>query len=192
MCTLYIKYVYRAQDANTRSILCSFGHELSQLQLTQWTEKTNAPVTVRGEIFGGNKLRTYRSFKNGFITEPYFSIIHFYCTQKYRSAYAKFRCGVAPLKIETGNYGVNRVPVEERLCETCNSVEDEFHVLMKCPLYRDDRDIRFNSISAVSEVFADLPQESQFIELMSNPLHYKIISKFMHTILNQRRYILYL
>ena len=63
-------------DANTRSILCSFGHELSQLQLTQWTEKTNAPVTVRGEIFGGNKLRTYRTFKNEFITEPYLSIIH--------------------------------------------------------------------------------------------------------------------
>ena len=129
-----MEYIYRAQDANTRSILCSFGHELSQLQLTQWTE----------------------------------------------------------LKIETGRYGVNRVPVEERLCEICNSVEDEFHVLMKCPLYRDARDICFNSISAVSEVFADLPQESQFIELMSNPLHYKIISKFMYTILNQRRYLLYL
>ena len=46
--------------------------------------------------------------------------------------------------------------------------------------------------SAVSDVFADLPQESQFIELMSNPLYYKIISKFMYTILNQRRYLLYL
>ena len=184
-----MEYVYRAQDANSRSILCSFGHELSQLQLTQWTEKLNAPVAVRGEMFGGNKLRTYRTFKNEFITEPYLSII---VHKKYRSAYAKFRCGVAPLKIETGRYGVNRVPVEERLCETCNSVEDEFHVLMKCPLYRDARDFCFNSISAVSEVFADLPQESQFIELMSNPLHYKIISKFMYTILNQRRYLLYL
>ena len=112
--------------------------------------------------------------------------------KKYRSAYAKFRYGVAPLKIEAGRYGVNRVPVEERLCEACNRVEDKFHVLMKCPLYRDARDICFNSISAVSEVFADLLQESQCIELMSNPLHYKIISKFMHTILNQRRYQLYL
>ena len=99
---------------------------------------------------------------------------------------------VTPLKIETGRYGVNRVPVEERLCEACNGVEGEFHVLIKCPLYRDARDICFNPISAVSNVFADLPQESQFIELMSNPLHYKIISKFMRTILNQRRYILYL
>ena len=95
-----MEYVYRAQDANTRSILCSFGHELSQLQLTQWT------VAVRGEKFGGNKLRTYRTFKNELITEPYLSII---VHRKYRSAYAKFRCRVAPLKIEMGMYQA-RVP----------------------------------------------------------------------------------
>ena len=89
-------FVYRAQDANTRSIRCSFGHEFSQLQLTQWTEKINAPVAIRGEMFCGNKLRTYRTFKNEFITEPYLSII---VHKKYRSAYAKFRCGVALLVI---------------------------------------------------------------------------------------------
>ena len=81
---------------------------------TQWTEKNNAPIAVRCEMFGGNKLRIYRTFKNELITEPYLSII---VHKKYISAYAKFRCGVAPLKIETGRYGVNRVPVEERLCE---------------------------------------------------------------------------
>ena len=70
-----MEYVYHAQDANTGSILCSFGHELSQLQPTQWTGKIKAPVAVRGEMFGGNKLRTYRTFKNEFITEPYLSII---------------------------------------------------------------------------------------------------------------------
>ena len=84
-----MEFVYRAQDAKTRSILCSFGHELSQLQLTQWTKKINAPAAVRGEMFGGNKLTT---FKNEFITEPYLSII---VHKKYRLAYVKFRCGVA-------------------------------------------------------------------------------------------------
>ena len=51
-------------------------------------------------------------------------------------------------------------------------------------MYRDARGICLNSISAVSVAFADLLQESQFIELMSNPLYHKIISKFMYTILN--------
>ena len=48
---------------------------LSQLQLTQWTEKINAPVAVRGEMYGGNKLSTCITFKNEFISEPYLSII---------------------------------------------------------------------------------------------------------------------
>ena len=61
------------------------------------------------------------------------------------------------MNIETGRYGVNRVPVKERRSETCNSVEDEFHVLMKCPFVVslaeiitnvDEVDlIMFNSIS---------------------------------------------
>ena len=70
-----IEYVYRAQDADTRSILSSFGLELSQLHLTQWTEKINAPVVVRGEMFGVNKLRTYRTLKNEFTTEQHLGII---------------------------------------------------------------------------------------------------------------------
>ena len=88
-----------------------------------------------------------------------------------------------------GRYGVNRVPVEKRLCEACNSVEDKFHVLMKCPLYRDARGICLNSISAVSEVFADLPQESQFIELMSNLLHYTVGAKEIFTPYKSREHI---
>ena len=111
-------------------------------------------------MFGGNKLKTYRTFKNEFITKTYLGII---VHKKYRSAYAKFRCGVAPLKIEIGRYGVNRVPAEEQLCDVCNSVEDKFHVLMKCLLYRDARGIRINSISDVSDVFADLPQKRKSI-----------------------------
>ena len=46
--------------------------------------------------------------------------------KKYRSAYAKFRCGVAPIKIKTCRYGINRIPVNERICESCESVEDEY------------------------------------------------------------------
>ena len=47
-----------------------------------------------------------------------------------------FLCGVAPLKIENGRYGANRVPAEERLCMSCDIIEDEFHAIMQCPLYK--------------------------------------------------------
>ena len=42
---------------------------------------------------------------------------------KYKSAYAKCRRGVAPIKIKTGRYGVNRVPPEARLCMQCSRID---------------------------------------------------------------------
>ena len=44
---------------------------------TFWQQKLQAEFAVRGEAHGSNKLRTCRTFKN-----------------KFRSAYAKFKCGV--------------------------------------------------------------------------------------------------
>ena len=38
--------------------------------------------------------------------------------KKYRTTFAKFRCGVASKKIEAYRKELNRVPVNERLCET--------------------------------------------------------------------------
>ena len=49
---------------------------------------------------GGNKLRTYKLFKQSFHTEQYCEII---MSHSHRSALAKFRCGVAPLRLETGD-----------------------------------------------------------------------------------------
>ena len=64
-----------------------------------------------------SKLRTYRLFKNEFGEENYLLNI---IPGKYRSAYAKFRSGTAPLKIETGRY--EGLLVENRICynSICN------------------------------------------------------------------------
>ena len=78
-----------------------------------WQEKLQAEFAVRSETHGGNKLRTYRTFKNTYSTEPYVRII---THKKIRSAYAKFRCEVAPINIELCRYGLTRIPVEERVC----------------------------------------------------------------------------
>ena len=104
-----MEYVLRAHEVNTKSILSNFVPLLHQ----EWKEKLLSSITVAGERCVGNKLRTYRTFKHDYITEPYVCII---TQNKYRSAYAKFRCGVAPIRIETGRYGANRVPPEARLC----------------------------------------------------------------------------
>ena len=96
--------------------------------------------------------KAIENFKHSYSTEPYVKIV---TSNKYRSAYAKFRCGVAPLKIETCRYGLNRVPVEERLCESCQVVEDEIHIMMVCPLFNDIRSQFILQLNEVEQSFND-------------------------------------
>ena len=93
---------------------------------------------------GGNKLRTYRLFKQDYKVEPYISYIR---PKLQRSAFAKFRCGVAPLRIETGRY--ERLDMDDRICPFCIiGVQTEDHVLLTCTLYNDLREKLFATISS--------------------------------------------
>ena len=173
-----MEYVLQAQEVNTRSILSNIDSNFVPLLHQEWKKKLLSSTSVAGERFGGNKLSTYKTFKHAFMIELYVCIV---TQKKYRSAYAKFSCGVAPIKIETGRYGVNRVPPESRLCMQCSRIEDEFHVIMQCPLYDD---VRFSCLKFIYvHEFKELTSEHQFIEIMSNPLYYRIASQFMYDIL---------
>ena len=90
--------------------------------------------------------------------------------KRYRLGYAKFRCVVAPINIATCRYGLNRVPVDQRVCETCNEVEYEVHVIMLCSVFDDIRLQFLVSISELNQDFKNLPLQEQFTQIMSNPL----------------------
>ena len=111
-----------------------------------------------------------------------YSSVYFYCILN-----DFFQMYGVPIKIETCRYGLNRVPVNERLCETCNLVEDEIHVLLHCSMYDDIRDTLFADICNIKRDFCDLTVDSQFILIMSDPLYFKFVSKAMYCILNRRR-----
>ena len=83
---------------------------------------------------GNNKLRTYALFKTDFEAEKYCQKL---LPHRHRAAFAKFRCGVAPLRIETGRF--ENKPLEERKCPFCDIVETESHVLLDCDTYSDLR-----------------------------------------------------
>ena len=105
--------------------------------------------STRLDSYGqGNKLRTYKLFKFSYSTEQY---LLQNIPIRYRSAFAKFRCGVAPLKIETGRYEI--LYLDKRLCFNCDDIEDEKHVLLTCPLYEDLRQSLFIDIIQHNDVF---------------------------------------
>jgi len=83
-----------------------------------------------------SKLRTYVQFKDNFKTEQY---VNLNLQKNERSLLAQFRCGILPLRVETGRYIGEQV--EDRLCRFCdlNTVEDETHFLINCPFYNEFR-----------------------------------------------------
>ena len=135
---------------------------------------------------GQNKLRTYNKFKQVFEVEPY---VHKLMSRGRRSALAKFRCGVAPIRLETGRY--ENLPVEQRLCPFCEtSVEDELHVVLICPMYND---LRMPLVEAASHINPLIPANSleMLYHILSNENLNTLSAKTLSYILKRRRECLY-
>ena len=82
------------------------------------------------------KLRLYKEIKRNFSTENY---IKMNIPKYHRSILAQFRCGILPIRIETGRY--RGEAWDERLCIFCSSdeIEDECHFLLNCTQYSNLR-----------------------------------------------------
>ena len=64
--------------------------------------------------------------------------------KKLRQLIAKFRTSDHCLQIETGRY-IN-IPRQQRLCTTCNILEDEYHFFLNCHLNQQPRNLLINTI----------------------------------------------
>ena len=110
--------------------------------------------------------------KNHFLKCPVFMIYtNHYCKiimpKCHRSAFAKFRCGVAPLRLETGRY--EGLPVNERMCPFCRVyVENETHVIINCQTYECVRESLFQTAVRVCPDLNHLTDEEKMIFLFSN------------------------
>jgi hypothetical protein len=58
----------------------------------------------------------------------------------YRKALTRLRLSSHHLNIETGRWHKpHPIPRNERLCQVCNVLEDEYHFVCECPVYNDIR-----------------------------------------------------
>ena len=128
------------QPKSKQAVINETKSKLMEDFVNTWQEDINRVLAKRGQ--GHNKLRLYKHFKNGFGTENYVKLLQY----KDRCVLAKLRCGVAPIRVETGRY--EGLTYEERMCPYCkNVVEDESHLLLVCPLYNDIRKCLFEYLS---------------------------------------------
>ena len=93
----------------------------------------------------GKKLRTYNTFKQIIIFEPYLDFIE---NTNLRKIYSKFKLNSHDLETERERYGAKSTPPDERLCSLCNlnEVENKFHFLIICPRYAHERNYVLNDI----------------------------------------------
>ena len=97
-------------------------------------------------------------------------------------------CGVAPIRLETGRF--EGLPVESRLCPFCRVVEDESHVLLKCTLYNDIRNVLFSKATSLFPDFNTLVDDEKLKLFFTEYGLIRIISKTCHEVLQRRRFFL--
>ena len=111
---------------------------------------------------GMKKLRTYKLIKQTFGIELYLEHL---VDKDLRRGLCSFRISTHKLRIEHGRYYGEKP--EERLCDSCNIIENEIHFLCKCNKYNSLRKKMFDSINTI-DVVHDSDNEHTFINLMTS------------------------
>ena len=119
----------------------------------------NFIVELRIGLESSSSMTLYREINHTFELQSYLLQIH---NSKQRQALSKLRLSSHGLLIETGRHiGIER---QNRKCTFCNTndIEDEYHFVLKCPLYND---IRSNYIK---RYFVNHPSVLKFTELLNS------------------------
>ena len=105
------------------SFICQFRNRLIDTFKQEWF----------GTLSNGTVLDMYRVFKPTIVYESYLDLL----PRSLRTQFVKLRISVHSLRIQTGRYGRNNIPRNERYCVCCNSrdIEDEFHFVCICPCF---------------------------------------------------------
>ena len=132
-----------------------------------------------------SKLRFYALLKSSFVYEPYLSVVK---NSDHRSALTKMRISAHNLSIETGRYLTPKMPINERICRLCNSVEDEIHFVTCCRGLNNERMALYTTVSSECQNFMQLPDNYKCIYLLnSSDVISKETGKFLYNALEQRK-----
>ena len=108
-----------------REFVYIFRQRVTDMYLQEWS--ANISLTSKNRIFPNIKTR--------FCFEPYLDMNN----SCLRVAVSRIRLSSHMFLIERGRWGKKRIDIEMRKCTVCNVLEDEFHVLIECPKYKNQR-----------------------------------------------------
>ena len=139
-------------------------------------ENLSATIKPNGS---SNKMRTYKLFKDNIQIEPY--LLHCIHPQ-HRKHFSKLRLSNHSLKVETGRHTNPFTPLEKRLCNQCNVIEDEYHHIVECEKYTSQRSKLYQCIESNNSMFTNMSSQEQFIFIMQNqnPAYAGIVCKLIY------------
>ena len=95
-------------------------------------------------------------------------LLRMYKNIKHRKSFVKLRLSDHNLMIEKGRRKRPMLPRNERLCDTCNKLEDEIHFLIECDNYKCERFEKFKTITEEVPNFEQITDsKTKFIFLMT-------------------------
>ena len=102
----------------------------------------------------------YLHLVSSFEMAPYLDLLY---NRTFRTCLSKIRLSSHKLRIESGRYGPNRSPRNERLCQFCNEpeIEDEFHFILVCKVFQDLR------VKFIKTFYRTRPSMLKFVNLLN-------------------------
>ena len=112
------------------------------------------------------KATSYNLFKFAPTPEKYISVIP---NQKHKTALCRLRVSSHNLMIEKGRHARPKIERENRKCPICTqTVEDECHFILNCPLYDDNRVELTQEVKKTCFNYDQMNDIQKFIFIMSN------------------------
>ena len=106
------------------------------LSLVKQRLKDNFVQKWNEELNQSSRTIVYKSIAN-FGFSPYLDMI---TVKKFRLTLAKLRTSSHRLEVEMGRWArPERTALENRKCKHCQTLEDEYHFILICPLYSNIR-----------------------------------------------------
>ena len=109
--------------------------------------------------------QSYNKIKHSFGMEKYLFGVK---NNKYRTVLAKLRSSSHTLAIETGRHSRPKLQVHERLCQVCQCIGDETHLMIGCGINTDERSHLVTRVTRVYPAFESLPNVEKCRFLLSS------------------------
>ena len=134
-------------------------NKLKQYILSIYCEKWKNSLST------SSKADTYKVFKTIPKFENYLECIK---NIKHLKSFVKVSLSDHNLMIEEGRRKRPMIPRNERLCDTCNKLENEIHFLIECDNYKCERFEKFKTITEEVPTFEPMTDsKAKFIFLMT-------------------------